>query len=244
MQASQFLDLPPALLTRILQAVPQQEHLSSCATVCPSWATAAAAATVDVDLSDATANVVAAFQPWLEQHGNQLVSLKLKLRDMVVPNLYSRFQPPSFTLPCSSLQQLSRLDLAGVKLQLETPDQDGSGSGSSTAPLLPKLQSLKLWGCVPSNSTLLQLAQCTGVTRLKLEERHGWRLLFCARDSPHPPLDRDAVKHLLQGLPNLSSLSLARVTDPPSHIPLLPAGSLTALTLRGYGTDPDPDIEP
>jgi hypothetical protein len=119
MQASQFSDLPPALLMRILQAVPQPERLGSCATVCPSWATAAAAATVDIDLSDATANAIAAFQPWLQQHAGQLTSLTLKLQGCIAgSSFYSDFQPPTFTLPCRTLQQLSRLDLVGVKPQL------------------------------------------------------------------------------------------------------------------------------
>jgi hypothetical protein len=50
LQVCLFSQLPPALLMRIVQSVPQQERLTSCATVCESWAKAAAAATVNVDV--------------------------------------------------------------------------------------------------------------------------------------------------------------------------------------------------
>lgn len=55
-------------------------------------------------------------------------------------------------------------------------------------------------------------------------------------------MDPEAVKHLLQGLSNLSRVSLARVAnarsaaDPLGFITFLPARSLTALTWGGGGS--------
>lgn len=141
---------------------------------------------------------------------------------------FLQFTPFSqFTLPCSKLQQLSRLHRAGVNLQLGPPQ---GGSSTTTAPMLPKLRALKLRECVLSHNILLQLAQCSGVTRVKLEQM---------RDGPR--LDPVDVKHLLQGMSNLSRLSLARVANPwsaavpSSFIPFLPARSLTGLTWGGSG---------
>jgi hypothetical protein len=218
MQASQFSDLPPALLTRILQAVPQGKRMRNCATVCSSWAAAAAAATVtlDLNLTGTSGDVVAASQSWLQQHGSQLVSLKLKLQNcMAATSFCNSVQPPNSTLPSS--------DRAGVNLQLSSAtDASSSSTATDTAALSPKLKALKLKDVNPG--TLPQLVQLSGLTRFKLVV---W-------GPPARPAELKAltaaVQPLVQGLPKLADLSLQCPTDPAGVIPVLPADSLTALS--------------
>jgi hypothetical protein len=203
LQASQFSRLPPAILTCILQLLPQWERLRNCATVCKSWAKAATAATVEVNVSLAPPSH-ASFEPWLEQHAGQLVSLR------VVDNGWDPSMKTDFHLPLFKLQQLSRLDLQGLQVDSSLAD---SSSYTGAAPLLAKLQELSLYDCTLSCSTLLQQSQLAGVTQFKYAH----------------PSDLEAVKHLLQGLPNLECLSL-HISVNADVMQVLPAHSLTALT--------------
>lgn len=215
-QASQFSRLPDSLLTRVLQFLSQRERLTSCAAVCTAWAAAATAATVDIDLSDAPMKVTSAFRPWLEQHSSQLASIRLIMNGH---NDY-QIQRHKFELPLGQLQQLSRLDLAGLELQLGTRMAGSSGTG--TAPT--SVKELKLRDCHLGRFTLLQLAQLSGITRLQLQGLPACNnLQYCC-------LDSKLVKHLVQGLPNLAHLSLARAGPTTDIISVLPASSLTALS--------------
>jgi hypothetical protein len=140
-------------------------------------------------------------------------------------------------LPCGQLQQLTRLDLEGLEL-LDTPSAGSSSSSSSSsaaaaaAPELPKLQQLKLQDCRLGRAIFAQLAQLSGVTRLKLAGRYS--------NSPLPMRQQD-VELMLQGLPNLAHLGLAYAETPAQHILALPAASLTALPvdLRGIRKVPE-----
>jgi hypothetical protein len=192
--------------------------------VCSSWAAAAAAATVEVDVPR---KAISAFQPWLQQHAGQLVSLRGS-----GSWCFDRRGYPALRLPCGQLQQLSRLDLSSLELQLDTP----TGSSSSTvasAPMLPRLQQIKLYECRPDCSTLIQPAQLSGVTRLRLAQQacHSWKPQF-ASDG----IRQQDVKLMLQGLPNLAHLSLEysdAYTDRSClGLPALPGTSLTGLTLE------------
>jgi hypothetical protein len=220
---SQFSRLPTALLTRVLQALPQRERLASCATVCSSWAAAAAAATVEVDLKVVRKTDLPAFQPWLNKHAGQLVSLK-------GTGSWSIDRHGTLCLPTGQLQQLSRLDLSGLELQLETLNAGSSSGSSSTssctaAPMLPRLQQIRLQHCGLRCGTLEQLAQLAGVTRLKL------KVLTCSLKH----IRHEDVEFMLQGLPNLAHVSLAFIPYPDDRspgIPALPAASLTSLTLK------------
>jgi hypothetical protein len=82
-----------------------------------------------------------------------------------------------------------------------------------------------LFDCKLSRSTLMQLAQVSTITHLELlpAELHAQRA--------GPRVDPDAVKQMLQGMPNLAHLKLACAGDDANLIPALPALSLTALTL-------------
>jgi hypothetical protein len=231
LQDSQFSRLPQTLLIRILQLLPQRERLTSCALVCKSWAEAAAAATVEVDVpavarAEHTHERIAAFQPWLEQHAGQLVSLRVPqpVDSWTWTNSVKR---PFLHLPSCQLQQLSRLELERLEVCLKPTASSSStssgGSYTATVPMLAKLQELRLHMCKYSRSTLLQLAQLSGVTKLVLNESREMS------DGPfsHP----EAVKHLLQGLPNLEHLRLQGPVEASDIVPDLPAHTLTALTL-------------
>jgi hypothetical protein len=215
-----FDKLPTALLIRILQALPQRERLANCATVCSSWAAAAAAATVEVHVSDVHGTEAQAFQPWLQQHAGQLVSLRGTGR-----GFGGSSGCPEMRLPCGQLQQLLRLDFSGLGLQLDNTSSSNSSNPGAAVTMLPRLQHLKLQDCKLARNIFTQLAQLSGVTRLKL-------LGYSRR-----PLRQENVKLMLQGLPNLAHLSLAyvdcfEVGTAVSGFSAVAATSLTALTLE------------
>jgi hypothetical protein len=211
MQAcSQFSRLPEALLARILQALPQRDRLVRCATVCTSWAAAATAATVHVEHPFMSPEVDTVFNPWLQRHAGQLESLK------VTPQYWTMVK---LCLPCGELQRLTRLDVAHCQcdLQLKTASEGGHDSSSmSPARVLPKLEHLKLVECQLDPSMLPQLS---GVTRLKL----------CEQGSPD---EAATINHMLQRLPNVTSLSLFYEEDAAEIIAALATSSLTSLSLR------------
>jgi hypothetical protein len=169
---------------------------------------------VDVDLPRAFQQVIAAFQPWLQQHAGQLTSLK------VATGFYLHNK---LCLPCGKLQRLTRLDLKSIDLQLDNPTEGGRSSSASTASVLPNLKELKLVDCYLNHSTMLQLPQLSGVTRLKLK---GLDHLPLAKHAA----SRAAVKHLLQHLPAVARLSLSGVGSPADIMPALSASSITAFT--------------
>jgi hypothetical protein len=233
-QASQFSRLPAGLLTHILQAVPQQERLIYCTGVSTSWAAAAAETTVEVDLAAVPQPRLEAFQPWLHKHATQLQSLRL------VPLGYDSpgFETVCFHLPWGGLQQLTRLDVDGLDLgnppvgsSNSTASSSSSSSttttsaftapGSSTAlaaPRLPSVREVLLHSCKLDSSTLQQLAQLPGVTRLTVDACFN--------------LEPGAVSLVLEGLPDLECLTLGdAVWDPEDIAPALSADKLTALRL-------------
>jgi DNA-binding transcriptional ArsR family regulator len=145
----QIHDLPSALLARILQLLSQHNRLSSCATVCKSWAAAAAAATTVVSIRRAVPVRFRTFQPWLQQHGSQLVTLSVRsvTRDL------------QLQLPCDELQQLESLDLWEIAL-----------SAPTAAAMLPSLRRLK-HNCWINDSLAEQLSQLSSLTRLKIVQQ-------------------------------------------------------------------------
>jgi hypothetical protein len=214
LQASQFSRLPTVLLARILQMLPQRVRLASCARVCKSWAEAAAAATIRVYASYGRHECVSALEPWLEQHAGQLVSLTVQV------SCFNSAAP--FHLPFFKLQQLSRLDLQGVKV-LENPAADSGSSNTGAAPGLGKLRELKLHRCKFSHDALLQLAQLSAVTKFELDitsDVHGGL-------STQP----EDLKCLLHGMSSLKCLSFGRANTA-DIMPALPAHSLTGLTMN------------
>lgn len=234
--SSQFGRLPLVLISRILQHVDQPERLSSCALVSRCWAVAAAAATVSVDLpwlyskQDDDPKCLERFsglQPWLEQYAKQLVSLRLRPHDYLA----------KLQLPCSDLQQLSRLDLQGIKLNIleETPQQSHSSDGpiSSTSqpisPVLPKLVELQLVACRISPALLEQLSQLSGLSFLKLRGIYD----SCGDGSLE---DLNLYSRMLPHLSDLPHLELSCPSDYTPSAKML-SSSLTALHFQGGRLD-------
>jgi hypothetical protein len=101
---------------------------------------------------------------------------------------------------------------------------------------LTSVKELKLRDCYLGPFTLLQVAQLSGITCLKL-----WGLPAIDDDDSGCCLDPKLVTHLLQGLHNLAHLSLARAGPTADIISVLPANSLTALSL-GYDDEDPPEL--
>jgi hypothetical protein len=160
-------------------------------------------------------------EPWLEQHAGQLVSLRVKA--------VGSSTEAEFHLPFFKLQQLSRLDLEGLQVDFSLAAGSSSSSSTGTGPSLAKLQELKLHRCNFSHDALLQLAQLSGVTKLELNpslDHHGGPLL-----EPEG-VKRRLQQGLLQGMSNLECLCLEGSADAADIMPVVPANSLTTLTLH------------
>jgi hypothetical protein len=197
--------LPGALLARILQHVPLQQRLASCALVCKSWKPAAAAATDKLSLTvqqpgsksaategpaaDPSSISMTARQPeesclelsgvtaWLQQHGSNLNSLQLQC---IIPGQFTTDVKAQLQLPCPALVQLTSLSLGScvVSTLLHGPQQ---ASAAVSTQALPQLVDLKLMFCkFTSPASFQQLASATGLTALELQ--HVWW-----DDSPQPP---------------------------------------------------------
>jgi hypothetical protein len=126
---------------------------------------------VDVDLSG---KVIAAFQPWLQQHARQLVSLTASR------HIYGAV-PPQLRLPCADLVSLTRLELEQKALVLDGLDSNSTAAGvgrmqlrwGPQPQLLPKLRLLKLARCnLDSVETLLQFSVLTSLTGLQLKHTY------------------------------------------------------------------------
>lgn len=195
MHAQVVLDLPTALLARVLERVPTQHRLSQCALVCQHFAAAAAIATSSISIcsrrccyySTCTerdcipSSKLPLLQAWVEQHAGQLTSI-------------SYCGKHQLQLPCAGLLQLVSLELEGQMLLQEdsastsTHAAGGTSTGAagmllrsgkkksvgqcSSTPmqqLLPKLQRLELSRCeLSSVQPLEQLSRLTSLTSLNL----------------------------------------------------------------------------
>jgi hypothetical protein len=169
--------------------VSQGERLQHAAPVCSAFATAAAAATVSVDIMSLQIKHTIPFQAWLEHHAQQLVSISVKTMN---PESHGLGALP-LRLPAVALQQLRSLDLKCVELllteraeksdpagsssggtaststsiEVTLPERAQTGSGStststseSTVALLPKLRDLQLDACVLRVEAVRQLGSC------------------------------------------------------------------------------------
>lgn len=83
MVASDISRLPQQLLVLLLQHVEPAQRLSSCALVCQAWRTAAAIATVDVQLHGSSSRSCRALSAWLQSHPSKptIDSIILNIRD-------------------------------------------------------------------------------------------------------------------------------------------------------------------
>jgi hypothetical protein len=128
-------DLPQEALVRILQAVEQDDRLSSCALVCSTWATAAHAATTDAYISEGrlTTKTAESLTCWLQQYGQHLGALTVGPGTGFLPTMHP------LQLPCSILTRLGVLQLHDCTLKLQ-----GGSNGGSSGLLLPALHALSL----------------------------------------------------------------------------------------------------
>lgn len=217
--------LPGTLLTHVLGHIPQQQRLQHAAAVCSAFASAAAAATVSVDIDSLQSKDAPSFQAWIDRHAQQLVSVSVKTPDW---NEH-KTDPLPLSLPVDGLQQLRSLDLVGFEVLLPGRNQDGSSSvgdsgsggtaststssGESPDSLMPKLQALRLDICVLRTQAVLQLRQLSGLTFLQLRNL-GQDYMLLQEQMVHGSWQQQlnvaaAVKRILQRSPQLVRLELA-----------------------------------
>lgn len=127
--------------------------MNVCAPVpwCSTWATAAAAATTDLDIDEGRLNVRTAegLTRWLQQHGKHLEALTVAPGTDLLPALHL------LQLPCRFLTRLCVLQLHDCRIELQR-------AGGSTL-LLPALQvlSLRRVKTCPNSLASLQMPQLT-----------------------------------------------------------------------------------
>lgn len=150
------VQLPEAVIVRVLQHLPLQQRLT-CTLVGRSWAAAAAASTtaIDVNIQDAySRKKCKSMVKWMQQHGQQLTSIKaIQPSSIESPDtgMVVCWQRGDMVIPCGIATQLSSLVLYGFRLNLDLgdavlpegkrsffppsapdyrfgPDSDGSGS--------------------------------------------------------------------------------------------------------------------
>jgi hypothetical protein len=151
----QWHKLPAAVTALVLQHLPLQGRLAA-ASVCQTWAEAAALATSSIKRRAVTAQRLPGLQSWLQQHGQQLTGLQLGITGAA----------DNTALQLPELRQLCNLMLVGCKLQLPSVACRQRTRAAVRVPLvlLPHLTSLQLRGFVLSTpSTLLQLTPAYAV---------------------------------------------------------------------------------
>jgi hypothetical protein len=206
-------NLPTAVLAQILQLVPQQQRMYSCAVVSEAWQAAAAAGTVSVvcnGLSEASLKLWA-LEAWLRQHGHQLTALSATQAvqfSAPMPNTQLR-------LPCAELPQLARLDLSGLQpilMSRLTPRLFGNSEASSPGTVesrLPMLRELRLSQCTISKPDgIAQVTYLYGLTWLTLSKVYMASGVDAAGKPTAGQALKDAVPALLEHLPRLAHLEL------------------------------------
>lgn len=203
---TQLSDLPLAVLTHILQHVPQQQRLTSAALAASSWAKAAAHATVKVQ-NRVRAHTAPGFEAWLEKYAGQVESIDVRGLGVV------RLELPWAQLSSVVSLNLASLELPAISTAATTPTGNPPAAGDNTVEgfksnsiscsLLPRLKECRLLKCdLASTECLLQLASSRNLTKFVLlepcVEGHRWHL-------PHSPQDKQhattGVGALLQHLP-------------------------------------------
>jgi hypothetical protein len=78
-QGAEDIMLPPELLQRILQFVPQRQRLTKLAIVCKAWAAAAVAATTTISITERWLHP--SLEVWLQKHGTGVGQLDICLAE-------------------------------------------------------------------------------------------------------------------------------------------------------------------
>jgi hypothetical protein len=192
-------ELPKVLITRILQHVPIQQRLYSCALVCKAWAAAAVAATNTISLSFSTHSTLKKKRvaTWLQHYGQDVLGLCLTITKNVIYSdrpggrswELSADPDGTFKLPCPQLQNLTSLFLDGMLLPSNRPlpqaqqqqQQQLGAAVAGSAALLPQLVELQLAECVVTvMADLQQLVCATGLTKLQVHNLRNatkWNVL-------------------------------------------------------------------
>lgn len=210
-------ELPDAVLAQILQHIPLWQRLSTCTLVCKAWQAAVTSTTGDVDYKLCCVRERQHLQAWLQQCGEQVVSMEL------TATIGMRREGLSFELPCGKLSQLESLSASALVLQLHSgrthvstrSSRGGTRSVSyPTAALgragptsgtgfLPKLQQLKLEACSMLAQHFVQLSKLTALDSLHVDSLRLWT----HTNKPVRATNR-ALQTVLQQLTKLSSLTL------------------------------------
>lgn len=203
-----------------------------------AWAAAAILATTEVTEQGLQASKSAGLQAWLQQHGQQVSSISISTPDPEHP----RSKPVALQLPGPELEHVESLDLAGARLLFDLGFTDNDWKKMSPAELtamaeskavafgikgavqppapfrrwcefrvMMKLQRLRLVACKVPEWQLLQLCRATCLTSITL---HG--VGFTNGQKGTTQIGRRgmnfALHDLLQGLPNVTELTLTEVS--------------------------------
>ena len=231
----QTAELPEAVVACILQHVPLQERLTSCALVCRTWATAAALVPADVDVRLKDCEHRRQLQLWLGKHAGVVVALTAvgksgkrrcfnRGRTNAVKDYTESIQPffLPLQLPTLQLTQLCSVDLSHLNLKLSAqgfstacsstrkygiPTCAAPTSSSGKAALvLPQLHELLLEKCHVTLQLACQLLSATTLTALY------WQDVKLYSDNLARQLKAGApyasLWQHLQLLPNLKELQL------------------------------------
>lgn len=182
------------LLEKVLQLVPLEQRLTSCALVNSAWRAAVDAATTDIH-AYLEGESVAAFNTWLQQHPNKAAIRSIRL---------SAYHSKGLVLPVSQLPSLQQLELYsfGWSATLDSPQPPSAAVRRSSRLASSSTNRHGVARSRPASSSaqILPLRALTGLTRLEL-----------ARDS--------VVQGKLQHLPYLTALK--ELDCPMAHSRLL-----------------------
>lgn len=197
--------LPDEVIVNILRHVTQEERLSSCALVCTAWATAAAAATSDIYISEDNSSPEAArsLVRWLLQHAQPG-----QVQSIVIP-MPSGYEPNKLVLYTPHYTRLHTLQLDTCTLQLFR------STNSSQPHILPDISKFTAEGphVLPALRQL-SLKECT-INSASLAALSLPKLTSLALDSTPISASKRAVARALtalcQRMPELRQLQLTRM---------------------------------
>jgi hypothetical protein len=205
--------LPDTAVACVLQHVPLQQLLTSCALVCRAWAAAAATFTTEIDVLFKRSNHCVQLQDWLAQHGCVLVALTAQHS----PCAQSISTHP-WRLPVLQLMQLHSLNLSRVKAQLSAQgastcsstrcslgssgglthtgasSSSSAGRAAAAAIGLPQLQELALCDCDLNLQLMSQLLSATTPTKLRWDGMQP-ALLAASKPQRYPAACCTCIQH-------------------------------------------------
>lgn len=160
LQGPRPLAWPREVLAQVLQHVPQQQRLTSCALVSCSWRTAVVAATTSIDVSYSDDTSTPAISSWLFKHGSNLHSLSVA-RNRDADSWENFLDPAALFLPFQQLRQLKHLDLQQLVVQQYQAGGEEQGGSWADLAMLTSVRlhqvNLQTQGTYPALSALCNL---------------------------------------------------------------------------------------